>query len=341
MRKSSKKNLSEQPELERLNELTGGYRAAAVIFAANRLKIFEALAKLPSPAPLLAKRLNMNKRALTILLDALVSLELLGKRGSTYRCRRDTKRYLIPTSRDYLGHMLDHRMNLMEAWMDLPRVVKKGGPAHIRRRKRSTSEQKAFILAMSDIGKRSAAMVLEKIDLSRYTKMLDLGGGPGTYAIEFCRRNRALNAVVFDLPETVPIARGHIRKAGMRGRIGTLAGDYFRDEIGSGYDLVLMSNIIHSASLSEVRRLLKTVHRSMVPGGLVIVKDFLIDENRTAPLNSALFAVNMLVSTKEGNCYTPSEIKDALKKAGFIRLSTQPVAGQSILYMGKKRKRSS
>lgn len=339
MKKSGTKNTSQQPALERLNELTNGYRHAAVIFAANRLNIFEALAKQPSSSGALAKRLNLNKRAITIILDALVSLELLGKRDSVYRCRRDTKRYLVSTSADYLGHMLDHRLNLMEAWMDLPHVVKKGGPARVRRRKRSTGEQKAFILAMADIGRRSAAMVLEKIDISGCTKMLDLGGGPGTYAIEFCRRNPALNAVVFDLSETVPIARGEIRKAGMQSRIDTITGDYFRNEIGTGYDLVLMSNIIHSAAMADVRRLLKSVHRSMTPGGLVIVKDFLIDENRTAPLNSALFAVNMLVATKEGNCYTPSEIKGALRKAGFIRLSSQPVAGQSMLYMGKKRVR--
>ena len=89
MKKSRTQTPSHQPALERLNELTSGYRHAAVIFAANRLNIFEALAQRPSSSRALARRLGMNERALTILLDALVSLELLGKRSSVYRCRRD------------------------------------------------------------------------------------------------------------------------------------------------------------------------------------------------------------------------------------------------------------
>jgi hypothetical protein len=149
--------------------------------------------------------------------------------------------------------------------------------------------------------------------------------------------------VLYDLPETVSIARNQILDAGLGDRIETAAGDYMKDDIGRGFDAALLSNIIHSLSAKEFLTLARKVLGALDEGGIIAVREFRLDENRTSPVASALFAVNMLVSTEGGNCYTPSEIKNTLSRAGFERLRVAPVNPRANIYYGAKpgrRKRS-
>jgi predicted O-methyltransferase YrrM len=321
-----------------LDEITGAYRQAVVVLTANRLRLFDSLAKRPGTAGALARRHGLDERALTILLDALAALGLLTKKGRTYSCKPFAARYLASGSPLFIGNMIDHRFNLISSWIRLPDVVKKGSPVHPPEQRRSAKEHREFILAMADIGRRSAKKMLDTIDLAGSKNMLDLGGGPGYYAIAACRKHPGIHAVVFDLPETKPIAREEIRRAGMQKRIDVIGGDFLKGSFGSGYDLILISNIVHSLSYREMTRLFGKAHRAMAAGGRVIVKDFYIDEKRTSPVESALFAVNMLVRTKSGNCYTSSEISGALRKAGFTGIRRHRTAAVSILYVGRKRR---
>lgn len=326
------------PPVELLRIYTA-YRQAIVLITANRLRIFDSLAEKPSSSEGLARRRGLDRRALTILLDALVAVGLLSKRGSIYRCTAIARRYLVSGGKTFIGHLIDHHHNISKNWMWLPEVVEKGGPARTKRRKRTPREQSDFILAMADIGRTSVRAMLGRVDLSRYKKMLDLGGGPGMYAIAACMEHPNLKAVVYDLPETVPIAREAIAQYNMTDRIETMTGNFLKNSIGTGYDLVLVSNIIHSLSLGQIHTLLRKVNRSIAPGGLVIVKDFYLEESRTRPTESALFAVQMLLSSRRGNCYTPSEIRGALKDSGFIAIRSRTVPRYSCLYMGRKPKR--
>ena len=321
---------------EELLGIYTAYQQAVVFITANRLRIFDSLAEKPSTAQQLAGAKKLSKRALEILLDALAAIGLLAKRDATYRCSSLARRYLVSNRREFIGHLIDHHYNMLQSWALLPEVVEKGGPARTRRRKRTPREHSDFSLAMADIGRTSAWAMLERLDLSRYRKMLDLGGGPGMYAIAACMEHRNLKAVVYDLPETVPIAQDVIARYNMEDRIETMAGDFLAGSLGTGYDLVLVSNIIHSLSLRQVHTLLGKVYRSMTMGGLVVVKDFLLDENRIKPVASALFAVNMLVGTRSGNCYTSSEIKGALKDSGFVAVRSRTVPRYSCLYLGRK-----
>jgi len=110
------------------------------------------------------------------------------------------------------------------------------------------------------------------------------------------------------------------------------------DPLGEGYDALLVSNIVHSLSYGEIVSLLKKARTAMIPGGLAVVKDFFLGENRTRPLESALFAVHMLVSTEGGNCYTPKEMKEALRLAGFVRIRMKSISPVSSLYLGSRPK---
>jgi SAM-dependent methyltransferase len=312
------------------------YRQAAIVISASRLGIFDMLAAKPRSARSLARSAGYDLRAAGIILDALAAMGLVVKRAGTYRCAAVARRCLVSGGPEYMGNMIDHHYNMFRDWVTLPEIIAGGGPAPARRRKRSKREHGEFILAMADTGSRSARMFVEAVDLSRFRRLLDVGGGPGTYAIAACRANPDLTAVVYDTPETAAIARAHIEASGLAGRIEAVGGDYRSKPLGGGFDIVLISNIIHSLGRRGIAALLRKAHNAMVDGGLVIVKDFYLAEDRTRPAESALFAVNMLVATKKGNCYTRSEIEAALSDAGFSVLPSKPVAYFSRLYRGRK-----
>jgi ubiquinone/menaquinone biosynthesis C-methylase UbiE len=177
--------------------------------------------------------------------------------------------------------------------------------------------REAFIAAMHWRGAQQAPVEMALLDLGGVTRMLDVGGGSGAYAMACVRARPGLEAVVFDLPEILPITRRYVEEAGLADRVTLVAGDLTTDDLGRDFDLVLVSSIVHSFPLEENRRLVAKAARALRPGGQVVVRDFLMEEDRTGPLSSALFALNMLVGTEAGDTYTESEIRDWMEAAGL------------------------
>jgi len=179
-----------------------------------------------------------------------------------------------------------------------------------------------------------ADQLAEAIDLSQARRLLDLGGGPGTYAIAFCRRRPELHAVILDLPLAVGVAEEEIAKAGMSDRITTHTADFLTDAIPGGFDAVLISNIIHQYGVDENMLLFRRAREALNPGGRIIVKDMYVDESRTSPLFNALFAVNMLVRTPYGKTYTHDETIALLTASGFGDIQVVPLSDRSEVVLG-------
>jgi cyclopropane fatty-acyl-phospholipid synthase-like methyltransferase len=182
----------------------------------------------------------------------------------------------------------------------------------------------------------SARQTAAKLSFARVKTLLDIGGGPGFYAIAFARRNPRLKAVVFDNARTLKVARANIARAGLTGRIQTRAGDALQDDLGANYDLILLSNVVHSYSAAENQRLLARAAQALAPGGRLAVKDFLLNASRTGPEWASLFAVNMLVNSPGGDCYTVAEIKRWLRRAGLAAAAVLKLTPPSQIVIGKK-----
>jgi hypothetical protein len=147
--------------------------------------------------------------------------------------------------------------------------------------------------------------------------LLDLGGGPGTYAIHFCRQYPGLTATVMDLPTTRPFAENTIRKLGMEDRVCFVPGDFLQDDIPGRYDAVWMSHILHGESASGCRRIIDKAASCLNPGArIAVVHEFILDDTRDKPLFPALFSLNMLLATEGGRAYSQSQISGMLETAG-------------------------
>ena len=293
-------------DLRRLRELWSGFRQARVLLTANNYRVFDHLTK-PLTARALSERLNTDLRATEILLDCLAGMGLIKKKGKSYQNSPIASKFLVSRSPYYQGNIIKHADTLWKNWSGLDEVMKTGRPYRV------ALDHRAFILGMHDIAKLRAKEVVGFIDLRGVKRLLDLGGGPGTYAMEFARRG--LNVTLFDYPETVKIARELTEKAGVK--INFIEGDFLSDSFGNGYDLIFISQVLHAYSEENNLLLIKKCRESLNKKGRIVIQEFSISSDRTSPLNSALFSVNMLVNTEGGRCYTPQEMITWLKRAGM------------------------
>ena len=295
-------------ELMDLKCMLGGFQASRVIMTANELGVFERLIRQRTAAQC-ARLMKCDPRGTEILLDALVGLGLVKKSKDRYRNAPVSDKCLVKGKPGYGGDLIRHTANIYERWSKLEDVVRTGKPTP-----RTKGGFEAFIMAMHNLSIPRSKELLATIGLKGVGSMLDLGGGPGTHAINMSRKG--IKATIFDMPETIAIARKIIRKEGGKG-IKYIQGDFHSDHIGSGYDLILMSQILHSNSAEDNTALIKKCAAALNPGGRIAVHEFPIDETRTAPPFSALFSINMLVSTDGGRCFTPREIGGWLRNAGL------------------------
>lgn len=306
--------------------LSGGFRASRVLLTANNLQIFEHIGKGTTAAEL-AKGLTTDLRATEILLDAITALGLLRKTKGLYRLTAPAKRFLLPDSPWYQGDMLRHMDTLWKNWSGLDEAVRTGMPYRSGGRRHDV-----FIRAMHNNAVLRTPSVLKAIDLRGVKRALDLGCGPGTYGVALAKLG--IEVTLFDLPNSVGIAHEMIRQAGLT-NVTFRGGDFHFDDIGDGYDLVLLSQVLHSHSPLENIALLGKVHTSLSPKGQIAVHEFTLAEDHASPVPGALFSVNMLVNTAEGRSYTPKEMSGWLTEAGFGRIRKVGL-GETVVITARK-----
>lgn len=321
--------------LAHLSEIGRAYQSAVVLLTACKTGIFEALGKKTRPARDVANALGLDARAVEIVLLALAADGFLKQTDAGFRLAEGYAPYLLAEGPRTQASIMKHQYNCLQRWCRLEEVLRTGKPAP--REDEGPEELREFICGMRDISRFSSAEVADKMDFSRYRRMLDVGGGPATSSITFTRRNPELRCVVFDLEDPIAIAKEEIAAAGLADRIETRVGDYFENDLGEGFDLVYVSNIIHSMGPEEARMLFEKCFRALDRGGAIIVKDFFLEDNRAAPTIAALFSVNMLVGTENGRSYTLTETREMLDEIGFSDFETVDVAVASRLLIGRKK----
>jgi cyclopropane fatty-acyl-phospholipid synthase-like methyltransferase len=174
--------------------------------------------------------------------------------------------------------------------------------------------------------------VLTILDLKNRKKLLDVGSGPGAYAIQFCQHYPELHATLFDRETTKPFARDMIKCHGLEDRITFSSGDFNVDKLGSNYDVIWGSHILHSNPITDVQALINTFFDALQPGGELLIQELILDDSKCSPQFPALFSLNMLLNTPDGRSYAQGELEEMMREAGFNHLSRlEPPGPASIL----------
>jgi SAM-dependent methyltransferase len=310
------------------------FQESRVLLSAIELDAFTAVGE-GATAPVVAQRLGTDPRATEMLLNALVAVEALEKSGDTFRNLAELAPHLVAGGENYARPALLHTANLWKTWSSLTDCVRAGtsvAAPGVEGRDQAWTE--SFIAAMHRNAQGAAERVARSVGLSGVTRMLDVGGGSGAYAIAFARLEPGLRAVVLDLPFVIPIAAKHIEAAGLAGRVTTRPGDLRKDEFGAGYDLILLSAICHMLGAQENGDLIGRCARALAPSGRLVVRDFILDPGKTSPKRAALFAINMLVGTRGGSNYSEQEYREWFSAAGLVNASR--VSGEEEVLVAQR-----
>ena len=299
--------------------ISGGYWQGFAIHAGVKLDIFTLLGGETLSGEGIAQRLKADPKSTTTFLNALSAMGLLVKRKGDYANTPESKALLVRTSPGYVGHAIMHHHHLVAAWSQLAEAVRTGGP--VRKKEREEKELESFLMGMFNMAMAIAPALAKEIDLHGRRRLLDMGGGPGTYAVHFCLATPALKATVFDLPATRPFAARTIERFGLSDRIGFDSGDYIEDELAGSYDVAWLSQILHSHGPEKCQTVLRKAVSVLEPGGLILIHDFIVNDAKDAPLFPALFSLNMLVNTPDGCSYSEGEIRGMLEKAGAKQIT--------------------
>ncbi len=319
-----------------LLELSGYYWKTCALHAAVKLDVFSALDQAAVSAAEVAETCNCSGEAMQRLLNALTAMGLVSKDGDRYTNTGSASNFLSRSSENYIGFMMMHHYHLVPSWHALDQSVITGQPIRQGASQSDEEWRESFLMGMFNMAMNLAPRVVPLLDLRHRTHLLDLGGGPGTYAVHFCQSNPELRATVFDLPTTRPFAEKIFSRFNMAERITFKAGNFIDDEIGQGYDVAWLSHIIHGESPSDSQKLIDKTVTSLKPGGMIVIHEFILDNDLTGPLFPALFSLNMLLGTAGGRSYSEAQLTEMLSNAGAsnIRRITFDSPNDSSLILG-------
>jgi predicted O-methyltransferase YrrM len=293
-----------------------GFIESRIIISAAELDIFTHL-KSPKSVEELAAALSLEKRGTEILLNAVAAIGLLEKKDERYYCTPDMYRLLSSDAPESVRLMLLHSGSMWSRWSNLSEVIRTGKQDMTPSGLFENAELRAFIFAMHVAGRDLAASIARCAKGEASKKLLDVGGATGSYAEAFLNEYPEMSATIFDRAPVIAMAKERLADSPVLSRISFASGDFYCDPLPGGHDLVLLSAIIHQNSFEQNVDLFKKCYDALIPGGRILIRDHVLTPDKISPPAGALFAVNMLVSTDGGNCYTFAEIQAALEKAGF------------------------
>lgn len=325
--------LSNDAMLEKLLHINFSFAPAKVLSTAVQLKLFSHIAAGHQTAAAVAGAARAKERGVRMVLDALVVLELLGKRNGAYRLTPIARRYLVRESPDYFGSMLEHDV-LWDAWTPLVSIVRTGRPhRRVEQRKKAEKFFPDLVRSLHIMNRGSAARVAELLGAgkaNRGLRVLDLASGSGVWGIAIAQADPTAGIVAHDFPGVLSTTRRYVRHHRVARQFEYLPGDLRQVDFGTGrFDVALLGNIVHSEGERSSRQVFKRLHRALRTGGRVVIIDMIPNNDRTGPAFPLFFALNMLTNTTDGDTYTFAEYKKWLTAAGFRNVRAVPIGSHS------------
>jgi SAM-dependent methyltransferase len=307
-------------ERVRLNRLAIGGWAAQCLFAANELGLFDLLSSRGPSTPVeVAAELGTDEDAITRLLGALVAVDLVEHQEGRFANASGTEEFLVSGQAESLATWVTLIGRWNRTFAELPEAVRTGRAVEVPEEHlgESAPYTRDFILGMHDYAIGPGRELARHLDLDGHCRLLDVGGGPGTYSILLAEENPSLTCCVFDLPEVVEIADEVIVRHRLQDRVSTLPGDYHSDSFPAGFDAVLVSNVLHQEGWDSCVAILGKARAALRPGGLVVIHAMFLNERGDGPLWPALHNLLMLLVYHRGRSYSVEQTYRMLEEAGF------------------------
>jgi 3-hydroxy-5-methyl-1-naphthoate 3-O-methyltransferase len=275
-------------------------------------------------------------------MNVLVGLEFLAKgEGGRYSLTPESNAFLVSHKPSFMGGTIRHGSGqLIPKWLHLNEVVATGRPAAaVNQQGDGTEFFQQFVNDIFPLSYPSAQTLAKYLDCNvegRMIRVLDLAAGSGVWGIAQAQCSDAVHVTVVDWPGVMPATRKTVAKFGFSERFTFVEGDLDEAAFGGGHDVAILGHILHSEGKDRSRALISKTFKALKSGGTIAIAEFLVNRDRTGPLNALLFAVNMLVNTDTGDTYSFEEIAQWLTEAGFVNARTLESPGPSPLILATK-----
>jgi ubiquinone/menaquinone biosynthesis C-methylase UbiE len=327
---------------ERLMELSFAYAPPFIISAAAANKVFDALENNAKTADEVAKETGASPRALRILMNALIGLDLLKKdRQGRYSLTPESAAFLISKKPGtHAGFFATIAPQLISRWLRLTDIVREGRPAvAVNQETEGTeffSQLVENIIPMSYPAAQKLGDHLKIAKAKNEICVLDLAAGSGIWGIALAQKSPHVRVSAVDWAGMIPTTKRITEKFGVGDRFNFVEGDLMEANFGTGYDVATLGHILHSEGEERSRELLKKTSPALKSGGVIAIAEWLVNNQRTEPLPALMFAVQMLVNTDRGDTFSFNEIKSWLEEAGFKKVRKLQAPGPSPLILATK-----
>jgi len=315
-------------------------RVSLTLAAAVDLDIFSTIAQGKRTAAEIAKALRVPKRGLERLLDALVGIGYLTKRGVQFGLTPATDTFLVRSKPSFIGPMADETVLTLPGWMQLADVIRSGKPIAVV----NTAEGREFfprlvraIFPMTYNASRGFVQSLPQAKLKKIERVLDVGAGSGAWSLPFAQGIPNARVTALDYPEVTAVTRQYAQQFGVADRYDYLEGDLRQIDFGQKqYDIVILGHVIHTEGEKWGKTLITKSYKALKPGGTLVIAEMIPNDTRTGPMFPLLFGLNMVLHTAEGDVFTMGQYKQWLKQAGFTSVKTVEIESPSPLILATR-----
>jgi len=326
---------------ERIMQLAWGYAPPLIIEAAVKHGVFDSLDQSPKTAQQLARKTGASERGLAAILNALVGLQLLARKGNRYALSPESAAFLVSNKSPYYGAFFRHTTRqLIPKWLQISDVVRTGKPAMAVNGEQDGAKFFAdFVESLFPLSYAAAKALGEHLRISKTTapvNVLDIAAGSGVWGIALAQQSPRVRLAAVDWPDVLKVTERIARRHGVGDRLTKIPGDLLKVNFGNSHHIATLGHILHSEGRERSRRLLKKTFDALSPGGTIAIMEFVVNHDRTGPPMGLLFAVNMLVNTQAGDTFSFEEMSDWLREAGFRKPRLLEVPAVSPLVLATK-----
>ena len=309
---------------ERFFIAIGSYQITEAIKSAIELDIFTAISEGNTTSETISRRCNSSERGTRILCDFLTIHNFLTKQGTTYSLTADSGLFLDRHSPAYLGSAIEFLLTprLRECHAHLTEAVRRGGTALGEGMlDPENPDWVKFARGMMPTMRRPAEIMAAELRREgEVHKVLDLAASHGLFGISVAKQNPAAHIYASDWKNVLEVARKNADAMGVGDRYHLIPGSAFETNFGNGYDLTLITNLLHGFDAPTCTKLMRKVHVALNPGARAAIVEFVPNPNRVSPSTAAAFSLTMLAATPSGDAYTFAELESIAKAAGFTRV---------------------